>query len=168
MYFIENMVDGESPHENLNPKDSSKVILNHVKNGVVLAKNYKIPVQIIDFIRTHHGTSVAYFFFKKFVDQNPDQMHMEKEFAYPGPKPFSKETAVVMMADAVEASSRSLGKYTEETISELVERIIYIQEQDGQYSDVPLTYKDISEIKNVFKKRLSNIYHIRIAYPERI
>jgi putative nucleotidyltransferase with HDIG domain len=168
MYFIENMVDGESPHENLNPKDSSKVILNHVKNGVVLAKNYKIPVQIIDFIRTHHGTSVAYFFFKKFVDQNPDQMHMEKEFAYPGPKPFSKETAVVMMADAVEASSRSLGKYTEETISELVERIIYIQEQDGQYSDVPLTYKDISEIKNVFKKRLSNIYHVRIAYPERI
>jgi putative nucleotidyltransferase with HDIG domain len=168
MYFIENMVDGESPHENLNPKDSSKVILNHVKNGVVLAKNYKIPVQIIDFIRTHHGTSVAYFFFKKFVDQNPDQMHMEKEFAYPGPKPFSKETAVVMMADAVEASSRSLGKYTEETISELVERIIYIQEQDGQYSDVPLTYKDISEIKDVFKKRLSNIYHVRIAYPERI
>jgi putative nucleotidyltransferase with HDIG domain len=168
MYFIENMVDGESPHEKLNPKDSSKVILNHVKNGVVLAKNYKIPVQIIDFIRTHHGTSVAYFFFKKFVDQNPGQMHMEKEFAYPGPKPFSKETAVVMMADAVEASSRSLGKYTEETISELVERIIYIQEQDGQYSDVPLTYKDISEIKNVFKKRLSNIYHVRIAYPERI
>jgi putative nucleotidyltransferase with HDIG domain len=168
MYFIENQSEGDSPHEKLDPKDSSKVILNHVKNGVVLAKNYKIPVQIIDFIRTHHGTTVAYFFYKKFIDQHPDLMHMENDFAYPGPKPFSKETAVVMMADAVEASSRSLGKYTEDTISELVERIIYIQEQDGQYSDVPLTFKDISEIKSVFKKRLSNIYHVRVAYPERV
>jgi membrane-associated HD superfamily phosphohydrolase len=93
---------------------------------------------------------------------------MVKDFEYPGPKPFSKETAVVMMADAAEASSRSLGKYTEEGISELVERILYLQEQDGQFSDVPLTFKDISDIKAVFKKRLSNIYHPRIAYPERI
>ena len=92
---------------------------------------------------------------------------MEKDFTYPGPKPFSKETAVVMMADAVEASSRSMLNYSEEAISELVERIVYLQEQDGQFSDVPLTFKDISEIKNSFKKRLSNIYHARIAYPER-
>lgn len=167
-YYIENIVDGVSPHEKLNPKDSAKVIINHVKQGVVLAKNYKIPVQVIDFIRTHHGTSVAYFFFKKYVDQNPGEQENTKSFTYPGPKPFSKETAIVMMADAVEASSRSLEKYSEEVISELVERIIYLQEQDGQYSDVPLTYKDISDIKAVIKKRLQNIYHVRVAYPERV
>jgi len=167
-YYIENLADGVSPHEKLNPKDSAKVIINHVRQGVVLAKNYKIPVQVIDFIRTHHGTSVAYFFYKKHVDQNPGEKENTKAFTYPGPKPFSKETAIVMMADAVEASSRSLEKYTEEGISELVERIMYLQEQDGQYSDVPLTYKDMSDIKSVFKKRLQNIYHVRVAYPERI
>jgi putative nucleotidyltransferase with HDIG domain len=167
-YFVENQVGEISPHENMDPKESTKIILNHVKSGVVLAKNYRVPVQIIDFIRTHHGTTISYFFFKKFVDRNPDGMHREKEFAYPGPKPFTKETAIVMMADAVEASSRSLDKYNEESISELVERILYIQEQDGQYSDVPLTFKDISDIKNIFKKRLLNIHHLRVAYPDRI
>jgi putative nucleotidyltransferase with HDIG domain len=166
-YFVENLVDEVSPHENIDPKESAKIIINHVKSGVVLAKNYRVPIQIIDFIRTHHGTTVAYFFFKKFVDRNPDGMNREKEFAYPGPKPFTKETAVVMMADAVEASSRSLDKYNEESISELVERILYIQEQDSQYSDVPLTFKDISDIKNIFKKRLLNIHHLRVDYPER-
>jgi putative nucleotidyltransferase with HDIG domain len=166
-YFVENQTDETSPHVNMDPRESSKIIINHVRSGVVLAKNYRIPVQIIDFIRTHHGTTIAYFFFKKFVDSDPDNMRREKEFAYPGPKPFTKETAVVMMADAVEASSRSLEKYNEESISELVERILYIQEQDGQYSDVPLTFKDISDIKGIFKKRLLNIHHLRVAYPER-
>ena len=166
-YFIENQKDGVSPHDELNPYESAKLIINHVKNGVLLARNYKVPVQIIDFIRTHHGTTVAYFFFKKYTEQQQWDISKEKEFTYPGPKPFSKETAVVMMADAVEAASRSLEKYTENSISELVERIIYLQEQDGQFSDVPLTFRDISDIKNVFKKRLSNIYHVRIAYPER-
>jgi len=166
-FYIENQTDGLSPHDNLNPEESVKVIINHVKNGVILAKNFKIPVQIIDFIRTHHGTTVAYYFFKKYTDLHQLDTSTVKEFTYPGPKPFSKETAVVMMADAVEASSRSLLEYTEETISELVERIVYIQEQDGQFSDIPLTFKDISDIKNAFKKRLSNIYHIRMAYPER-
>jgi membrane-associated HD superfamily phosphohydrolase len=143
------------------------VIINHVKSGVVLARNFKLPVQIIDFIRTHHGTTVAYYFYKKYTDQQPWDTGREKDFTYPGPKPFSKETAIVMMADAVEASSRSLGKYTEENISELVERIIYLQEHDDQFSDVPLTFRDISDIKSAFKKRLSTIYHVRIAYPER-
>lgn len=166
-YYIENQTDGISPHDNLNPEESVKLIINHVNNGVILAKNFKIPVQIIDFIRTHHGTTVAYYFFKKYTYLHELDKSTVKDFTYPGPKPFSKETAVVMMADAVEASSRSLLEYTEETISELVERIVYIQEQDGQFSDVPLTFKDISDIKNAFKKRLLNIYHIRIAYPER-
>jgi hypothetical protein len=167
LYFVENQTDSLSPHDELSPEDSARVIINHVKNGVILAKNFKLPVQIIDFIRTHHGTTIAYYFFKKYTDLHPWDTSKEKEFTYPGPKPFSKETAVVMMADAVEASSRSLVKYTEETINELVERIVYLQEQDGQFSDIPLTFKDISDIKDSFKKRLSNIYHVRIAYPER-
>jgi putative nucleotidyltransferase with HDIG domain len=166
-YYIENQADGTSPHDNLNPEESVKVIINHVKNGVTLAKNFKLPVQIIDFIRTHHGTTVAYYFFKKYTDMHPWDTSKEKDFTYPGPKPFSKETAVIMMADAVEASSRSIIKYTEESISELVERIVYVQEQDGQFSDIPLTFKDISDIKDAFKKRLSDIYHVRVAYPER-
>lgn len=166
-FFIENQREGVSPHDNLDPKESARVIINHVKHGVVLAKNYKIPVQVIDFIRTHHGTTVAYYFYKKYVDLHPEEKNNQKAFTYPGPKPFSKETAVVMMADAVEASSRTLDKYTEEGISEVVERVMYLQEQDGQYSDAPLTYKDISDIKSVFKRRLSNIYHVRIAYPDR-
>jgi putative nucleotidyltransferase with HDIG domain len=167
LYYIENQTDGFSPHDNLDPEDSVKTIINHVKNGVILARNFKLPVQIIDFIRTHHGTTLAYYFFKKYTDLHPWDTSKGKDFTYPGPKPFSKETAVVMMADAVEAASRSLSKYSEESISELVERIVYLQEQDGQFSEVPLTFKDISDIKSTFKKRLLNIYHVRVAYPER-
>lgn len=166
-YYTENQTDGLSPHDDLHPEESVKVIINHVKNGVILAKNYKVPIQIIDFIRTHHGTTIAFSFFKKYTDLHPWDTSKESDFTYPGPKPFSKETAVVMMADAVEAASRSLVKYTEETISELVDRIIYLQEQDGQFSEVPLTFKEMSDIRSVFKKRLSNIYHIRVAYPDR-
>jgi hypothetical protein len=166
-YYIENQSDGRSPHLDLNPRDSVKVIINHVRNGVTLAKNYKVPLQIIDFIRTHHGTTIAYFFYKQYSDRYPREKNIDNEFRYPGPKPFSKETAVVMMADAVEAASRSLEKYSEDNIDELVERIIYLKEQEGQFSEVPLTFRDISDIKDVFKKRLSNIYHVRTAYPER-
>ncbi len=166
-YFIENQSEGFSPHDHLDPVKSSRVIIDHVKEGIEMAKKYKLPSPIIDFIQTHHGTTVAYFFYKKFLDQNPSNTNMERTFAYSGPKPFSKETAIVMMADAVEASSRSLPNYSEENINELVERIIYIQEQDGQFSETPLTFKDISDIKNIFIKRLSNIYHARIAYPKR-
>ena len=166
-FFIENHSEGFSPHDQLDPLKSSTIIIDHVREGVELAKKYKLPSLIIDFIQTHHGTSVAYYFYKRFLDKNPKSTDMEKNFTYSGPKPNSKETAIVMMADAVEASSRTLANYSEENIKELVERIIYIQEQDGQFSETPLTFKDISDIKSVFVKRLSNIYHARIAYPER-
>jgi cyclic-di-AMP phosphodiesterase PgpH len=166
-YFIENQAEGFSPHDQLDPLESAEIITGHVKKGIDLGKKYNLPAQIIDFIHTHHGTGVAYFFYKKFLDKNPKRTDMEKNFAYAGPKPFSKETAIVMMADAVEASSRSLANYSEENISELVERILYIQEQDGQYAETPLSFKEISDIKNVFIKRLLNIYHARIAYPRR-
>ncbi len=166
-YFIENQLDGVSPHDHMDPLASAKVIINHVRNGVNLAKNFKVPTQIIDFIQTHHGTTVAYYFYKKYTDLYPKGKENRQDFTYPGPKPNSKETAIVMMADAVEAASRTLDKYTEESISELVERVLYLQEQDEQLSDAPLTFRDITDIKNTFKKRLLNIYHSRIAYPGR-
>ncbi len=166
-YFIENQSEGFSPHDRLDPEKSAEIIIDHVREGVELARKYKLPSQIIDFIQTHHGTSVAYFFYKKFLDKNPDRTDMQKNFSYSGPKPFSKETAIVMMADSVEASSRTLPDYTEDKISDLVERIIYLQEQDGLFSETPLTFRDVTDIKRVFVKRLLNIYHARIAYPER-
>jgi putative nucleotidyltransferase with HDIG domain len=166
-YFIENQDSDSSPHDNLDPKDSARVIINHVNSGVILAKNYKVPIQIIDFIRMHHGTTTAYYFLKKYSDLHPSEKNLRNYFIYPGPKPFSKETAIVMMADAVEAASRSLVQFSEEEINEMVERIITLQEQDDQFSEVPLTFKDMSGIKDVFKKRLSNIYHSRITYPDR-
>jgi len=165
--FIENQSLNSSPHTNLDPLESSKLIINHVNEGVLIARKYKLPVQIIDFIRTHHGTTMTYFFYKKYLDMEDKEDGMEEEFTYPGPKPFSREHAIVMMADAVEASSRTLDQFSAESISELVERILIIQEQDDQFSDAPLTFKDITDVKKVFKKCLSNIYHVRVAYPGR-
>lgn len=165
-YFVENQKNGVSPHDTLEPAASARMIISHVTSGVILARNFKLPAQIIDFITSHHGTSVTYYFYKKFIEKYPQNNEGEKAFTYPGPKPSTKETAIVMMADAVEASSRSLETQNDESISELVERIILLQEQAGQYSNVPFTFKDISDIKEAFKKRLSTMYHGRIAYPD--
>ncbi|HEX2919986.1 MAG TPA: HDIG domain-containing protein [Bacteroidales bacterium] len=164
-YYTENQKNAISPHTDLDPGSSAKLIINHVNSGIILAKNYKLPQQIIDFIRTHHGTSVAYYFYKKHAERRSIEGSDLSEFMYPGPKPFTKETAIIMMADAVEASSRSMEKQTEDSIGELVERIVLLQEQDGQYSDAPFTYREISDIKESFKRRLSMIYHKRVAYP---
>ncbi len=167
-YFIENQQEGFNPHDTLGPKDSATIIINHVNYGIELARKYKLPSAIIDFIQTHHGNSMAYFFYKKHLDQTRTKgNNHEKDFSYPGPRPFTRETAIVMMADAVEASSRTLQNYSEENISELVERIIYLQEQAGQFAETPLTFRDISDIKSVFIRMLSNIYHARIVYPNR-
>lgn len=165
-YFVENQKNGISPHDTLEPAASARMIINHVSSGVILGKNFKLPKHIIDFITTHHGTSVTYYFFRKFTEKYPFNTGSDKEFTYPGPKPATKETAIVMMADAVEASSRSLETQNDESISEMVERIILLQEQSGQYSDVPFTFRDISQIKEAFKRRLATMYHGRIAYPE--
>lgn len=166
-YFIENQKIGFSPHNDMDPVESSGIIISHVNEGVKLARNYKLPVQIIDFIRTHHGTTKAYFFYVKYLETEQPTSEAEKIFSYPGPKPFSRETAIVMMADAVEASSRTLKIINEITVGDLVERIIGRQEQENQFSDAPLTFRELSEIKNIFRKRLLNIHHSRAVYPER-
>ena len=164
-YFIENQRGEHNPHFDLEPDESSKIIIDHVAEGVKLAAKYKLPIQIIDFIRTHHGTTKAYFFYKKYLEMKKIRKGDEKLFTYTGPKPFSRELAIVMMADAVEAVSRTLEKFTEDNIIMVIDSVIMLQEQDEQYADSPLTFRDITQIKEAFKVRLLQIYHARIAYP---
>ncbi|MBK8883137.1 MAG: HDIG domain-containing protein [Bacteroidales bacterium] len=166
-FFIENQKNGDNPHRNIDPVESSEIIINHVNEGVLLARKYKLPVQIIDFIRTHHGTKKAYFFYMKYLETEKSSTAAESKFSYPGPKPFTRETVIVMMADAVEAASRTLEKFNEQTIGELIEKIISIQEQDDQFADAPVTFRDLTEVKSIFRKRLLNIHHTRTVYPEK-
>lgn len=165
-YFIENQHSGVNPHDELDFKSSARVIIDHVIKGEELGKKYKLPEQIIDFIRTHHGTSTVQYFYRSMINSNPDEEVDIAEFTYPGPKPFSKETSILMMADSVEAASRALKTYSPESISDLVESIVAHQINEEQFSDTNITYGDISAVKKIFKKRLSNIYHARIEYPK--
>ncbi len=164
-YFTENQPRGYSPHAQLSTIESAKIIIKHITDGVQMAKKHHIPPQIIDFIRTHHGTGKTEFFYRTFIRENPDTTVNELDFSYPGPKPFSQETAILMMADSVEAASRSMEKYSPETINELVEKIIDFQFRNKQFDESNLTLQDISIIKSTFKIKLQNIYHTRLAYP---
>lgn len=166
-YFTENQADGFNPHDNIAPDESARIIINHITRGLELARKFKLPEQIIDFIRTHQGTTKTYYFFRDYRDKFPKEDIDPATFTYPGPKPFSKETALMMMADAVEASSRSLSEYSEESIRNLVESIIDHQMQEDQFTDAPISFKDISMAKDAFVKRLLTIYHARIKYPQK-
>lgn len=165
-YFVENQHSGVNPHDEMDFRSSAGIIIGHVIKGEELGKKQKLPEQIIDFIRTHHGTSTVQYFYRSMLNSNPEEEVDIAEFTYPGPKPFSRETSVLMMADSVEAASRSLKTYSPESISELVEGIVTHQINEDQYSDSNITYGDITVIKEIFKKRLSNIYHARIEYPK--
>lgn len=165
-YFIENQHTGINPHDELGFDESARIIISHVKQGVLLARKNKLPDKVIDFIRTHHGTSKVQYFYKNFLKSYPNELVDEHAFEYPGPIPYSKETAVVMMADAVEATSRSLKKYDNESIDNLVESIINTQMSENQFINADITFKDITIIKKVFKKMLMNIYHVRVEYPQ--
>lgn len=163
-FFIENQVNGVNPHDNLSPQESAKVIIGHAIKGIEVAKKYKLPDRVIDFIRTHHGTSTVYFFYKKEQEENPDVAI--ENFKYPGPIPFSKETAILMMADSVEAASKSLQQPTSSLIDNFVEKIIDKQMAEGQFLNADITFKEIQQIKKVMKRKLNNIYHLRVEYPE--
>jgi putative nucleotidyltransferase with HDIG domain len=165
-YFIENQTTGINPHDELTYEESAKIIINHVIAGIEKAKKYKLPEQIIDFIRTHHGTRRVEYFYIMKQKEEPDRKVNEREFSYPGPIPFSKETAVLMMADSVEAASRSLKEYDEEIIDNLVESIINKQLETQQFENSDITLKEIFRIKKILKIRLMTIYHIRIEYPK--
>jgi putative nucleotidyltransferase with HDIG domain len=165
LYFIENQSSTINPHDDLEFEQSARIIIDHVRKGVELGRKNKLPEPMVNFIRTHHGTTTVQYFYKSFLRKYPEAEVDVQRFSYPGPKPDSKETAVVMMADSVEAASRSLKTITEDTIDKLVDHIITAQMTDEQYNDAQITFKDITTIKEVFKKRLRNIYHVRISYP---
>ena len=166
MYFTENQTTGVNPHHELSPRDSAKIITDHVIKGVEIAKKYKLPDRIIDFIRTHHGTSTTYYFLMKEREMNPDAEVDIKKFQYPGPNPFSKETAILMMCDAAEAASKSLKMPTAQSISALIDKIIEKQMADNQFLNSDITFKEIETIKKIIKKKLLNMYHLRVEYPE--
>lgn len=163
-YFTENQITNVNPHNELAPLESTRIIINHVIEGIEIAKKNNLPDRIIDFIRVHHGTSKVYYFYKKHLENEGEAN--EDDFKYPGPIPFSKETAILMMADAVEAASKSLKNPTFIIIDEFVDRIIDGQMNANQFLNANITFKEIVEIKKVLKHKLTNIYHLRVEYPE--
>ena len=163
-YFTENQVNNVNTHSELDPVESASIIVGHVIKGIEIARKNKLPDRIIDFIRTHHGTSLVYYFYKLELETQ-GEADME-DFRYPGPMPFSKETAILMMSDSVEAASKSLKEPTSTKIDSFVEKIINGQMEQGQFLNSNITFKEIELIKKVLKKKLNNIYHLRVEYPE--
>lgn len=167
IYFTENQ-GVTNPHGVLSHKESARVIIKHVIDGIALANKYNLPPQIIDFIKTHHGRSTTRYFYNSYCNEHPEEEYVDPEpFTYPGPNPFSKETGILMLADAVEAASRSLKEHTEEGISNLINKIIDNIVSEGLLNDTPLTFKDIKMIKEIFYQKIKIMYHSRIVYPER-
>lgn len=163
-YFTENQVNSINTLEELAPKEAAQMIIDHVIKGIEIARKNKLPDRVIDFIRTHHGTNLVYYFYRK-EQENQGQANMA-DFQYPGPKPFSRETAILMMADSVEAASKSLKEPTATKIDSFVETIVDKQLEGGQFLNADITLKEIETIKKVLKKKLNNIYHLRVEYPE--
>lgn len=164
VFFTENQ-SGVNPHDKLEYEVSAQIVIDHVSNGLRIAKKIGLPEAITDFIRTHHGDSKAKYFYYSFKNKYPDRIVNEEKFMYPGPKPYTKELALVMMADAVEAASRSLKEYTEASISELVERIIDSQIAEGMFKNASITFQHVEIVKRCFIEKLKIIYHTRISYP---
>jgi hypothetical protein len=163
-YFIENQNRGANPHDTISYEQSAQIIIQHVNKGVEIARKNQIPELLIDFIRTHHGNTRVDYFYQSFLKNFPEKFVDENIFRYPGPIPFSKETAVLMLADSVEAASRSLKDPDVMSISNLVERIIDYKLEQDQLTDSNITLKDIETIKLIFKNMLMGIYHVRIDY----
>lgn len=165
-FFIENQASEFNPHDELEYEESARIIINHVIDGIELAKKNNLPDEIIDFIRTHHGTTRTEYFYRMQVKELGEDEVNPADFTYPGPKPYSRETAVLMMADAVEAASKSLPEKTSITLEKLVDNIIDGQVAHGQFENSNMTFRNVSEIKKIFWKKLMSIYHVRIEYPE--
>lgn len=164
-FFTENQ-SGVNPHKSLSYEQSAQVIISHITDGLKLAEKHNLPKVIKDFISTHHGRGLTKYFYISYKNEHPDEELDQEKFRYPGPNPFTKEQAVLMMADSVEAASRSLPEYTEESISTLVDKIIDTQVSEGYFKECPITFKDIATVKALFKEKLKTMYHTRISYPE--
>lgn len=166
VFFTENQT-GVNPHDAINDEErSAQIIIRHVTDGLQLAKKHGLPEQIQEFIMTHHGRNVAKYFYTTYKNRYPDKDIDVDKFTYPGPLPHSKEMAVLMICDAVEAASRSLKEYTDASINDLVERIVDSQIKEGAFKDAPITFQNIETVKSVIKEKLKNMYHTRISYPE--
>ena len=164
-FFTENQ-SVVNPHKSLSYEQSAQVIISHITDGLKLAEKHNLPKVIKDFISTHHGRGLTKYFYISYKNEHPDEEVDQEKFRYPGPNPFTKEQAVLMMADSVEAASRSLPEYTEESISTLVDKIIDTQVSEGYFKECPITFKDIATVKALFKEKLKTMYHTRISYPE--
>jgi putative nucleotidyltransferase with HDIG domain len=164
MYFIENQSSNLNPHDEIEFDESAEIIISHVLDGIEIAKDNNLPDELIDFIRTHHGTTTVQYFYKQFIANFPKEDIDVKAFTYPGPKPYSKETAILMMADSAEASARSLKNPTAENIDALIERVINKQIEENQFVNAAITLKEITQLKKLFKKKLVNIHHARVEY----
>jgi len=164
-YYTENLSGNKSVHEDLSPINSAKLIIDHVEDGVIIAKKNNLPERVIDFIKTHHGTSLVYYFYKKNEELKNDN-YLKEDFQYPGPKPFSKETAILMMADSVEAASKSLKNPSADQLEEFVNKIVSDKMNENQFDSSDITLKEIEIVKNILFKKLVNIYQLRIEYPE--
>lgn len=162
--FTENQANSIDTHSELDPRESARIIIDHVIKGIEIARKNNLPDRIIDFIRTHHGTTLVYYFYRK--ERDAQGTAKKENFLYPGPIPFSKETAILMMADSVEAASKSLKEPSSTIIDEFVEKIINNQMDQGQFLNADITFKEIQLIKKVLKKKLNNIFHLRVEYPE--
>ncbi|MDX9748946.1 MAG: HDIG domain-containing protein [Paludibacter sp.] len=165
-FFIENQLGGPNPLSTMDFESAARVIIGHVSDGVEIAKKEHLPEQIIHFIGTHHGLSKTRYFYNAFINANPDIKPNDELYTYPGPLPDTKETAILMMADAVEARARSLKVYTEESINDCVESMINSQIADGQFREAPISFRDVETVKAIFKEKIMNMYHTRIVYPE--
>ncbi|MGM0391510.1 MAG: HD family phosphohydrolase [Bacteroidota bacterium] len=163
-YFSENQSSSVNSHDELSPRESAEIIIGHVIRGIEIAKKNNLPDRVIDFIRTHHGTTTVYFFYMKEKELNDDVS--SADFRYPGPIPFSRETAILMMCDSVEAASKSLKEPTTAKIDSFVDKIINKQMEEAQFLNADITFKEIQLIKKVLKQKLKNIFHLRVEYPE--
>lgn len=165
LYFTENQTSGFNPHDELDYAESAQIIIQHVTDGLELARNYKLPSEIQDFIRTHHGTTYTGYFYTKEKERHPDGDFDVNLFRYPGPRPYSRETAVVMIVDTVEAACRSMKDHTKEATDAMVDRLIDDKIRAGQLENCPLSYGDIAKIRRILKDKMMSIYHVRVEYP---
>lgn len=165
-FFTENQVKGNNPHDKLSPEGSAQIIMRHVSDGKALAKEYGLPRSVIEFIETHHGKNITKYFYNTWINQHPNETVDESLFTYSGPNPYTKELGILMICDSVEAASRGMTEYTDESINQLVEDIVDGLVYGHFLDNAPLTLKQITLIKSVLKEKLKNIYHTRIAYPE--
>jgi putative nucleotidyltransferase with HDIG domain len=165
LYFTENQNSGFNPHDELDNRESAGIITSHVTDGLELARKYHLPAEVQNFIRTHHGTTMTGYFYAKEQALHPDGDFDVTPFRYPGPRPFSRETAVVMIVDTVEAACRSLKSHTKEATDEMIDRLIDGKIREGQLDNCPLSYGDIAKIRHLLKERMMSIYHVRVEYP---